>query len=520
MDGFREEMGIPVLVEGIQQSAATSNKITYFSVFFHVFTLLGAPCSGTVADRFGRKIVILIACTLFFMGALWQCLAGLAGNDAWPQVILGRCLGGIGNGFMLTIMPIYACELSPPRFRGQVVTFFQLFITLGILIMAGINKGIQPTKWGWRLGISIQMIPCLIIWLLTFFILPESPRYLISRERFDDCEVAMVKLAKGSRDPELCVKFETAEMKEEVEKEKAVGKGSFIELFKHAAWPALMCGFSVAFCQNVTGVNWLMNYATSLFNSLGLDSFTYDLILKAINCIFTIASLFVVERLGRKWLTVWGTIWIIIVFIIIGSVIEGTGTDITAPNPDGQTKNVQYFVVIFLFIFQALFAITWGPAGWLVPGEVFPMRLRGVGMSSCVVANMITNIALGDYGYQQMSVSPIDIVGTIWVVVALNIVLVLPTVVILQPETKSVTMEEMRYVFGYEANGNPEHGHGTIGEFFWRNAEQTKQIVTCRKIDLTMGFERFDNVVHHNYDLEDGAVKDASSDKSSKVFVG
>eukprot|EP00516_Mucochytrium_quahogii_P001499 CAMPEP_0203746936 /NCGR_PEP_ID=MMETSP0098-20131031/2215_1 /ASSEMBLY_ACC=CAM_ASM_000208 /TAXON_ID=96639 /ORGANISM=" , Strain NY0313808BC1" /LENGTH=561 /DNA_ID=CAMNT_0050635191 /DNA_START=96 /DNA_END=1781 /DNA_ORIENTATION=+ len=492
MNPFRAEMGIPVLQSGQTDSPETTSKIAMFAVLFHVFSLIGAPFAGQFADKFGRKPIILIASTFFGLGAIWQTLAGLISPSfGWTSIILGRCVGGIGNGFILTIMPVYAAELSPSKYRGKVITMFQFNITVGIFLMALINNAIKDTTWGWRVGFMIQCIPCVNIILCTLFFLPESPRYLMRKNRETEAREALIKLCLGSSDSELIAEKELNEIAEELAELTKVGESSFLECFQGSALPAVICGVMVAFSQNVTGVNWFMNYATQLFSSLGFQPFLWDLILKLLNMVATLAALVFVERFGRKFLTVWGVIFVVIVFSLIGFVIIGSGVDIQTDHPTSKDKSIQSFCLAMIFAFQVVFAITWGPLGWLVPSEVFSIRIRGKGMSMAVVANMLTNIILGDYGYNLLN-SATSTQATSLILVLLNIVIVCTTVVFLQPETKGVSLEDMRKVFGYEYGGDPTQNHGTLMDFFKRNGKQTLDILRCRGANPRIGFERFD----------------------------
>jgi len=487
MNTFRKDMGIPELVPNQPDDPATVDQLSMFAVLFHVFSLVGAPFAGQLSDKFGRKPIIIWASILFTAGAIWQTFAGMISPSfGWTSIILGRCLGGVGNGFILTIMPVYAAELSPSKYRGYAITLFQFFITVGIFLMAVINKGLVNISWGWRLGFAVQCFPCVVIIGLTICVLPESPKYLIKRGNIEDARRALMLLGRGTAELEKVVDFEIRSAEEELAKLEQAGQGSFKDLFHGTVFPAFLCGFMVAFSQNVTGVNWFMNYATQLFSSLGFEPFIMDLALKGTNMGATLAALFFVERFGRKFLTVWGTIFTIIVFLLISVVIFSTGVDITVSNPNSRESAVQLFSMIMIFVFQVVFAITWGPLGWLVPAEVFPVRVRGIGMSCAVVGNMLTNIICGDYGYNALN-SSTNTQTTMLVLVILNVVIVLSTVVFLQPETKGVTLEDMRKVFAYEKGGNAYENHGTLHQFFRRNARQTLDIIRCRGANPYIG---------------------------------
>uniref|UniRef100_A0A7S2SRE6 Hexose transporter 1 n=1 Tax=Mucochytrium quahogii TaxID=96639 RepID=A0A7S2SRE6_9STRA len=489
MDTFRSEMGIPVLIPGQPDSQSTVNQLSLFQVLFHVFTILGAPFAGQLSDRFGRKPLIVVAIALFFAGALWQSCAGLISHSfAWTSVLLGRCLGGIGNGFILTIMPVYAAELSPAKYRGKVLTLFQFNVTVGIFVMALINKFIQDISYGWRIGFAVRCVPCVLIFALAEFMLPESPRYLLKHGRVDAAYLALMRLSKGSK---AMTEGEIKDISEELKELDKVGEGGFEELFQGAAFPALICGFMVAFSQNVTGNNWFMNYATQLFSSLGFDPFVWDLVLKVVFMIATLAALFLVERFGRKFLTVWGTLLTILIFLLVGLVILTTNADVFNVSPTDSERAVQWFTLVMIFAYIVVFAVTWGPLAWLIPAEVFPIRVRGKGMSLAVVANMLTNIILGDYGYNSLNTAT-SLQATCMIIVGLNVFIVLSTAVFLQPETKGVSLEDMRKVFGYERHGNTSKRHGTMHEFYKRNFDQTLVILRCRSTNPKLGFNRFD----------------------------
>merc|ERR1712091_385220 len=154
-------------------------------------------------------------------------------------------------------------------------------ITIGILIMAFVNLGVQDESWGWRLSIGVQIVPAVTILLSSLLVLPESPRYLLKVGRDDKARIALLTLAKGAPCVEQVVSKEIDEILEEVQEEAAESSSaSAFELLKGSAFPAFLCGFFIALCQNVTGVNWFMNYATILFNNLGFDAFLFDTILK------------------------------------------------------------------------------------------------------------------------------------------------------------------------------------------------------------------------------------------------
>mmetsp|Transcript_6519 Transcript_6519/g.13189 ORF Transcript_6519/g.13189 Transcript_6519/m.13189 type:complete len:595 (-) Transcript_6519:321-2105(-) len=484
---MREAMEIPVLQSGEKDSEETTNQISMFTYIFHLGTFIGAPFAGFISDRVGRKPVILIAVTIFVGGSIWQTLAGLISRDfAWNSIIIGRAIGGIGLGFVLTMAPVYAAELAPSEWRGKSIICFQLAVTIGIFVMAIYNDRMEDVEWGWRLGIALQCIPGVLIFILTITVLPESPRWLIKVGRHEQAEQALRRLAVGTPDADNIVSFEIEQIRAEVAEEEAEGQGSFRELFVRENLPCLLCGGMIAFSQNISGINWLMSYATTLFNALNLEPFTYDLALKGVNVAFTLLAIPLIDIAGRKFLTVWGTTLVILAFLLIGIVICATDVQAATEATDSTVRSVQFFCVAMIFFFQAVFAVMLGPLTWVVPSEAFPLRLRGVGMAFCVSANLSTNIVLGDVGYQRIY-SGTNLQTVAFILVALNLVIAIPSVVILQPETKGMSLEDLRRVFAYEKGGDEAKNHGTLRQFFGRNIRQAFQIYTCRSADTTLG---------------------------------
>uniref|UniRef100_A0A7S2RH78 Hexose transporter 1 n=1 Tax=Mucochytrium quahogii TaxID=96639 RepID=A0A7S2RH78_9STRA len=483
MNHFREEMGIPIQVSGHADSSAVVKQVSMFPIVFHITTLCGAPFAGQISDRYGRKPVMLAAAILFCIGALWQVFAGMISQSfGWTSILLGRVVGGFGNGFILTIMPVYASELAPTKYRGMTITSFQLFITIGIFVMTLINYYIEDYKWGWRLGFGVQAIPCAIVILMTLFFLPESPRYLVQQDRDDEAIAAIRHLSKGSPDEDKVARNELLRIQEEVAAVKAHGNGSWGELLQGTNFASLLCGIMVSFSQQVTGINWFMNYATQLFSALGFAPFTFDLLLKLLNMVSTILAIFLVERAGRKSMIVFGTLAILGVYLAMFIIIEATGVDVTVSTPDSLEKAVQTFFVAMIFVYQFLFAVTWGPLGFILPAEIFPTRVRGKGMSIAIASNMVGNICFGDFGYQNLNAAT-SMSLTMVVVVLANVMFVLVTALFLVPETKSVVLEDIPIVFGFCPKGDAAAGLGTMRQFAMRNGKQAKSVLACKSID-------------------------------------
>jgi len=466
-------MGIPELIPNQPDTIETSNMISLFPVLFHVCTLVGAPFAGTLSDRFGRKPVIIIACLLFTIGAIVQSVA-----QSYLAILLGRCLGGFGSGFTLTVIPVYTAELSPERMRGKISGIFNFSMAFGIFLAALLNQFVQHEAWGWRFAIGFQALPAVLIVFVTAFVFPESPSFLVKVGKFDRAKHALGKLCKGCKGEDVIVGFQIQMCMQEAAETSALGVGSFRDLFQDT--PTLLCGLMVSFCVNATGVNFFSGYGTQLFSSLGYQPFLMDLVLKSSNVLGTIIAFFLIDRCGRKSLTIWGTLIFILIFSTDSLLITATRVDITAQSQETTTRAVQAFIAVSIVFFQCLFGACWGIPGWVVPGEIFPLRVRGKGMSIAIIANMCSNIFFGDYGFQALNAAT-NLSTTLGVIALVNITIVLSTTVLLQPETSQLSLEEMHRAFAYKLHGGEETG--TMRQFFRRNALQSWDIIRCKPAD-------------------------------------
>lgn len=155
-----------------------------------------------------------------------------------------------------------------------------------------------------------------------------------------------------------------------------------------------------------------------------------------------------------------------------------------------NNKPIGIFILVFVCLFMCAFGLSWGPMGWLVPSEVFPLNIRGKGMGLAVTMNMIASIVFGDYGPIWLS-SPdmLGVVGTFWLLTAVNIFWVLPVVVFLLPETKSLSLEEVSNAFTYQFGGRVDGSKRGMLDFFRKNARQALDISRFQQPDLRAGFE-------------------------------
>jgi len=494
MKGFREQIGWPTQPEGMascgpdayQDPSSIRSRQGIIVAIFHMGALIGAPLGGDIADRRGRRITIFFACLLFIAGSLWQTFAGLmqagCGDCVYRDMLLGRFVGGIGLGFMLTTVPVYVSEMAPAHLRGLVGTSFQVSVNVGILFCSCFVLWASKYHNGWRYTLALQAIPAAIVAIFTVTFLPESPRYLAKMGK-DQKAIKVLQRLSGTSDAEHIATAEFDEIKDELSKFEVAGSLSWREVFKGTALTSLLCGVAVAATQNITGINYFINFGPNIVKDLCLSPWLGSIAINVVNLLASIISSLVCDAFGRKTLLLWGTYFQCIAFAV-NSILFTVVPDLTA------NRSVGICMFGFVCLFVAAFGLSWGPMGWLVPSEVLPLNIRSKGMGLAVTMNMIASIVFGDYGPIWLS-SPdvLGIVGTWWLLTAVNFLWVLPVVVFLLPETKSLTLEEMPMAFAYQFGGQAGVPKRGMLDFFMKNARQALDISFFGHVDLRAGFE-------------------------------
>jgi SP family sugar:H+ symporter-like MFS transporter len=273
------------------------------------------------------------------------------------------------------------------------VASYQLLITFGILVSNCVNFGvreIEDSSASWRIVIGLGIAFSIPLGLGVLLV-PESPRWLAARSRWDEARTSMARLRgmKNDRHHEL-VEDDMREMREILEKERSVGVGNWTECFipRRNGVPKqvyrTILGISIHFLQQWTGVNYFFYYGATIFQSAGIDDpIQTQLILGAVNVAMTFFGLYVVERFGRRWPLLIGAVWQAAWLAVFSSMG-------TALNPeDNRVSGIIMIVSAAMFI--ASFAMTWGPICWVVIGETFPLRTRAKQASLATAGNWLGN---------------------------------------------------------------------------------------------------------------------------------
>lgn len=318
--------------------------------------LIGALIGGRCSDLLGRKKVLVISEFLLLLSAVG---CGLFSNGAIILVIF-RFVGGLGAGALSAAIPTYISEISVIRWRGTLVSLYQLFVVIGIFSAYIINYSFVSFNNNWHYMLGIPAVFAFIS-IIVLFLVPESPRWLSLVGKTDAAKVSARKL-EFSDNEIIAILQNKVEQKEKV---------AVAEFFKGVTGKIVFLGSMLAFFQQITGINVVINYAPGILNDLGIadgDSLLQTVIIGASNLVFTVIALWMCDRFPRKTLLVSGC---------VGSALSLAylAYAFSMPAPD------QVGALIAIVSFIAFFALSLSPLMFVVTAEIYPLRIRGTAMA-------------------------------------------------------------------------------------------------------------------------------------------
>src|SRR6185437_7890118 len=340
--------------------------IAWLTTSVLVGALLGAIFSGKLSDRIGRKRMIIINAVIFTVGA-----AGCAAAKNLTLLATMRIVIGVAIGITSYVAPMYIAEISPARKRGGLVTLNQLMITFGILVSFItdylLSNDNNPASWRWMFLVGI--VPALIL-LVGMLFLPETPRWLMSRGRWQEGK----KVLEMVEDPDL-INTTAENIKKEMTTESA-SKGRAMDVFKPWLRIPLIITVGIFFFQQFSGVNTIIYYSPIIFKMSGIvsnsGSILPAIIIGIVNVLCCLLSIFLLDRVGRRRLYIIGICGMIPSLALLGACYHFK---------EALGSSLPFFAVISIVAYIGFIAVSLALLGWLLISEVFPTSVRGVGMS-------------------------------------------------------------------------------------------------------------------------------------------
>ena len=395
--------------------------------------IVGVTFSGELSDRLGRKKPLLLAAMLFLLSAL-----GCALLPTLSWIIVARVMGGIGIGVASNVVPLYISEIAPTRIRGRLITYYQFALTFGILVAYLTNAGLLNYALGagntndtgawhailvgetWRSMFGIGAIPA-ILFLLGLFLVPESPRWLIQKDRLAEGIVILEKINGINAAQQDAAN---------IRKNTSATKASYKELLSPRWRRALIIGILLPLFSQFSGINAIIYYGPRILNNAGItltNSLISQIIFGAANMLFTLIAIWKVDSLGRRPLYLVGTAGAAISLILTG-ICFFTGA------------TTGWLLLISVLLFLACFAFSIGPLKFVIAAEIFPGEIRGRAMAISIMVMWIADTIVG-----QLTPILLKEVGTAWTfwLFALFCVIAFFTVYKLLPETKGKSLEQI-----------------------------------------------------------------------------
>lgn len=353
---------------------------------FNIGCAVGGILLSKVGDVWGRRAGLMFSMVVYVVGIIIQ----IAAQHTWYQIVIGRAISGLAVGCVSVLSPLFIGESAPKTLRGTLVCCFQLCITLGIFLgyctTYGTKTYSDSRQWRIPLGLCFAWAILMVVGMVS---MPESPRYLVEKNRIDEAKASVARSNKVlSEDPAVYTEIQLIQAG--IDRERLAGSALWTQLItgRPRILNRVLVGMFLQSLQQLTGDNYFFYYGTTIFQAIGLDdSFQTSIILGVVNFVSTFLGIYTIERFGRRSTLLTGSFCMSITFIIysvLGSVNlykDGYSGDANKP-----TGNAMIFISC-LFIF--FFASTWAGGVYTIVSEIYPLRIRSKAIAISSACNWL-----------------------------------------------------------------------------------------------------------------------------------
>jgi MFS transporter, SP family, arabinose:H+ symporter len=380
-------------------------------------TVAGALSAGEVGERIGSRAALRVMALLYVFSAL-----GCAFALNWTGLLVARFIGGLGIGGSSVLGPVYIAEVAPPSYRGRMVGLFQINIVVGIVLayisnFIVVSFQLGAAEWRWEFGVAA--VPAALFFFMLLGI-PHSPRWLAAKGRHEEARATLALIGDPDPDSELKTIIASTQVKSGSQKER---------LFQRAYLRPILLALAVAAFNQLSGINAVLYYTNDIFAWAGFSRVSGGLqaiAVGAVNLVFTLVAMALIDKLGRKTLLLLGSAGMAIALGVVATIYS-TG--------HGQRELI-YFVAAFI----AFFAVSSGAVIWVYVSEIFPnrVRMKGQALGSTViwVLNGLISQIFPVMAARSVSFPFCCFAG----LMALQFIVVLT----LFPETKGLSLEELQ----------------------------------------------------------------------------
>jgi SP family xylose:H+ symportor-like MFS transporter len=425
-----------VIPKGLSETAASAFKGFLVSSAL-IGCVIGGIFGGLISKKLGRRNGLILAAVLFLISALGSAMPemflapiGELDHTYSTVFIFYRIIGGIGVGLASMLSPLYIAEIAPADSRGKLVSFNQLAIVGGFMVVYFVNyfisKGGGSDAWlneiGWRWMFASEVIPAgLFLGLL--FLVPDTPRSLVLRGKPEEALHVLIKVNGEKRGTVVL-----EEIKDSMDEKTSGNLLSF-------GWLVIVIGILLSIFQQFVGINVVLYYAPEIFKTISSGTDTallMTIIVGVVNFLFTIIAVKTVDKYGRKPLMIIGALGMAIAMLSLGFVFFAGATG--------------YLALFCMMLYVASFAMSWGPVTWVLLAEIFPNKIRGKALAIAVAAQWISNYLvsltfpmMNDNSYLTEQFNH----GFAYWVYGIMSLLAMVFIMKYIPETKGKTLEEM-----------------------------------------------------------------------------